>query len=358
MDSVKALNPFIEQIPVSSDYLVEKIHLLESFLRHKDILREPILIRDKLIQLRSIEKKALDKQISDAVFQAKKVNDLIQKEKDLNQFLLHENNHRIKNNLQIILSIISLSKYSDEDPKKIFADIESRLKAISTLQDYINNNNAIIKKDALSDIINDLLSQLDSNIGFQMNLKFKNDVKFSNEFLSSFAIMLNEMVTNSIKHAFNTGISNRLELQLSIQDDVFYLNYNDYSMVNSETKRNLGLDIIDASISKHNGIRKFSFKAEEKRSDVVSVKFLCQSQKIEWTTSKEMKNNYFRIQGSNNSFSWSNIRTKKGKGHNQQSGYQKYQLKVNEVYKYYRLLEFNSEGDDYAHTILKNSCQQ
>lgn len=72
----------------------------------------------------------------------------------------------------------------------------------------------------------------------------------------------------------------------------------------------------------------FSFKSGEPKSDVISVKYLCNSQKIQWTTSKEIKNNFFKIQGSNNSFTWSNLRTKKGKGHLQQSGYQKYQIKI------------------------------
>lgn len=101
-----------------------------------------------------------------------------------------------------------------------------------------------------------------------------------------------------------------------------------------------------------------SFKLNDKKSDIVSCKYLCETQKIVWTTSKEMENNYFKIQGSNNSFTWSNIRTKKGKGHEQQIGYQKYQLKITEEFKYYRLLEVNNEGDNYAHKILKNSCEQ
>lgn len=181
--------------------------------------------------------------------------ELIQQEKDTNKFLLNENNHRIKNNLQIILSIISLSKYSEEDSEKVFTDIENRIRAISTLQDYINDNNAIIRKEALKNVIKELLNQIDKSIGLNVELKFEPSRKFSNEFLSSFAIMLNEMITNSIKHSFKTVKSQQLELSLIIKNDQFLMNYNDYSMVQEEKSRNLGIEIIEASIAKHNGER-------------------------------------------------------------------------------------------------------
>lgn len=323
-DSILYLNSFIESIPITTDLFDEKIKLINRFLKHPKLVKNKEKIKDKLLDLRKLEKVALDKQIADAVLQAKQVNELIskeeslqreksnlqrnmsalfavivillalllvitrlnrkvnraketiQEEKDLNQFLLHENNHRIKNNLQIILSIISLSKYSDEDPEKIFTDIESRLRAISTLQDYINNNNAVIKKQAFNDIINDLLNQVPKSVGINLNLDFKDDIKFSNEFLSSFAIMLNEMITNSIKHTFGPQKSQQLKLDITISPDYLLFDYNDYAMITSESNRNLGLDIIEASISKHNGVREetkdniYQYKVKFPKNEVLA----------------------------------------------------------------------------------------
>lgn len=103
-----------------------------------------------------------------------------------------------------------------------------------------------------------------------------------------------------------------------------------------------------------------AFSSKEKevlKSEVISCKVLCDgSSKLEWITTKEIKNNYFKIQVSNNAYSWTTIKSIKGKGLKSLDKNKKYKYKIPQEHKYYRLIETNEKGDEIEHKMLINIC--
>lgn len=135
------------------------------------------------------------------------------------QLLLKELNHRVKNNLQNIVSIIRLQSRTikDNDAKKVVLDCQNRLEAIATLHQQFYQNEDINKVN-----FKDFLENLLQNVSFKQDTLGKkidytvttnnNTVTIDNAL--PIALIINELVTNSIKHAFQNTASPFINIHL------------------------------------------------------------------------------------------------------------------------------------------------
>lgn len=125
-------------------------------------------------------------------------------EKDL---LLKEVNHRVKNNLQIVMSLLESQSGYMQNIKAQEAILESqnRVQAIALIHDTLYNTNKIAEID-LSSYISDLIRSLDNSINTRRHkVLIKCDVDEIMLDVSQaipVGIILNESVTNALKHAF------------------------------------------------------------------------------------------------------------------------------------------------------------
>jgi PAS domain S-box-containing protein len=121
--------------------------------------------------------------------------------------LLKEVHHRVKNNMQIVSSLLSLqSRYiEDEEALDVFKESQNRVKSMAMIHEnlYQTQNLARINFDEyILKLVSGLFSSYNSNSGLikhQMDLcKVSLDVDTA----VPCGLILNELVTNSIKHAF------------------------------------------------------------------------------------------------------------------------------------------------------------
>jgi two-component system, sensor histidine kinase PdtaS len=123
------------------------------------------------------------------------------------QTLLKELHHRVKNNLQNIISITRLQSRNVKDASAlaIITDNQSRLEAISALHQQFYQNEDINKVN-----FDLFLEELFKNILFKNDIygkEIKQYVEVDNEAVSidnslPIALIINELVSNSIKYAF------------------------------------------------------------------------------------------------------------------------------------------------------------
>lgn len=130
-------------------------------------------------------------------------------------FLFKELNHRVKNNLQLIMSLLYLQKESlDGETAKKFDETISRVKAIALVHKKLALED---EKDGVSDVeVNEYLLTLVEDV---LRTSTQEDVRLDS-FLSSdkvylsgdmsvqIGIVVNELVLNSIKYAFS-DVDNR-----------------------------------------------------------------------------------------------------------------------------------------------------
>lgn len=132
--------------------------------------------------------------------------------------LLNEVDHRVKNNLQMISSLIVMQSRNIPDPE-IRASLMSmldRVEALSAVHRRLYQTTDVSRFDLAEfsrDLARDLVSaSTRSNVRLEFNLE---PVEVSPERAAPIALMLNELVTNSLKHAF---VDNRPgKIALSVQ---------------------------------------------------------------------------------------------------------------------------------------------
>lgn len=145
-------------------------------------------------------------------------NALIEKE-----LLLKEIHHRVKNNLQVISSLLSLQAgyIKDEATLQIFSESRNRVKSMALIHEKLYQSKDMAKID-FGEYVADLASSLFSSWGIEENLiKLETrigDISFDINTAIPLALIVNELLTNSLKHAFPEGISGSIVLELTRQD--------------------------------------------------------------------------------------------------------------------------------------------
>ena len=121
--------------------------------------------------------------------------------------LLREVHHRVKNNLQIISSLLSLQQRALDDPaaKAALRDTRQRISALSLIYRTLYQS-ADIRRADLSEFLNDLVGQLvasETGRGPVVTSEVRADSLVADpDKLAPLALWLVEAVTNAQKHAF------------------------------------------------------------------------------------------------------------------------------------------------------------
>jgi PAS domain S-box-containing protein len=147
-------------------------------------------------------------------------------EKDV---LLKEIHHRVKNNLQIVSSLLNLQSgyIEDEEAQNVFKESQNRVKSMAMIHEklYQSENFARIN---FGDYIKNLASGLFSSYGVNINLiKLKinvDSILLDINTAIPCGLILNELVTNSVKHAFPKGMDGEIEIG-------FFRNNNDENVL-------------------------------------------------------------------------------------------------------------------------------
>ena len=120
---------------------------------------------------------------------------------------LNEMQHRVQNNLQMIYSLIKLQEdYTDEkDPKEILKSLQNKVVSISTIHDLLSTSEigAAINFSEYIKIICDHYNQ-DFNLN-KRHIIINNNIDIQEIDVSQIfpcGLIINELITNSIKHAF------------------------------------------------------------------------------------------------------------------------------------------------------------
>ncbi len=146
-----------------------------------------------------------------------------------NQFLLSEANHRINNNLQLVVILISnqLKKTSEEEGMQL-KNILTKVEAISTLHKHLYKNEDKKKVDIgsyLNDVKVSFFDVFQEN-DIQTNFKVP-FIEMPTDLAMYLGLLLTELLINSIKYAFNKQDNKAIHFELKYTNGVLFFDYAD-----------------------------------------------------------------------------------------------------------------------------------
>jgi len=150
----------------------------------------------------------------------------ITKQKDDKELLLKEIHHRVKNNLQVINSLLSIqsSYINDEKVLSVFKKSQDRIKSMSLIHEKMYQSSDLAHIN-ITEYINLLARNLITSysIGKHISLELEVNVdKLSIDTLIPMGLIINELITNSIKYAFDGKKAGKISVFLGTTEDHRY----------------------------------------------------------------------------------------------------------------------------------------
>ena len=162
----------------------------------------------------------------------------------LNETLLQEIHHRLKNNMQMVTAMVRLQP-GDEGDKQLLA---SRIQAMTAVHQLMYESNDFSTLNART-YVSRLLEGLSPGDGHVVTLEQEVEpIQLSADQVQPIGLIINEAVTNALKHAFPEGRSGTIHVALTragkaaelvIADDGVGSDLNAQNRMGSKLMRNL-----------------------------------------------------------------------------------------------------------------------
>lgn len=179
---------------------------------------------------------------------------------DDKEVLLKEIHHRVKNNLQILLSLISLQERFNKDPKTIIEFMKLEIGTMATIHNHLYLGD--VDTVEISRILNDFRSNYENlygDLGIIFDLKCMGNIETNINLSNPVFLIMNELVINSINHAFvNHEKDDKIIMCIfEKKEDNLVIYYGDNGNVTRDGSKNnpggLGHLIIDFLLSQIDG---------------------------------------------------------------------------------------------------------
>ena len=179
------------------------------------------------------------------------------------EVLLQEIHHRVKNNLQIISSLIRLQSEDliSEEAREMLRGTQSRISAMSNLHDRLYNGPDLEHIDA-ADYIRALVDDLATTFSYYGISYDARPVELSIEAALPLGLIVNECAVNAVKYAYPDRKSGAIEIRLSEENGECVCSVRDSGRglppdVDPETASSMGFTIVRSLVSQLKGRVRF-----------------------------------------------------------------------------------------------------
>lgn len=162
----------------------------------------------------------------------RKKNRLLQNQNTEKEFLLKEIHHRVKNNLGIVSSLLSLQSAAIDDPKfkNVMEKSQNRIYSMSMIHQKLyqgKNLTTVEMKDYFIKLSQHIMDSYGK--GNHVALEFKMDeVNLDLDTAVPLGLIVNELITNSLKYAFPKNAKGKIKIDFQeIDENEFRLNIED-----------------------------------------------------------------------------------------------------------------------------------
>ena len=211
------------------------------------------------------EKKLAEKNLQDSL-----------KQKEI---LLKEVHHRVKNNMQVISSILNLQSAYVKDIKtlQILKESQNRIKSMAFIHESLYTNDDFSQID-FSEYITNLVQNLfrtydvfDDNIILDLQI---DRVYLNLDSAIPCGLIVNELISNSLKYAFDINSGGIIKIMLTLEKEVVVLTVGDNGKgipqdLKIEDSQTLGLQLISSLVEQLEG----ELSLDRQNGTIFTIKF-------------------------------------------------------------------------------------
>ncbi len=170
------------------------------------------------------------------------------------EVLLKEVHHRVKNNLQVITSLLNLQadRIPDERVRVVLRENQARIKSMALVHEELYQSEDLAWV-SFTDYLRRLtqgLMQMYSNPGTAISMRFAmDDLRLGIDAAIPCGLMVNELVTNALKHAFIGRSHGVINIGFSQNENAFIISVADDGVglpegIDVDTTETLGLHLV------------------------------------------------------------------------------------------------------------------
>jgi len=179
-----------------------------------------------------------------------------------NELLIKEIHHRVKNNLQVVSSLLNIAerKISDESAKQPFRDSANRINSMGLIHSFLYQNENFSEIDLkkyiyqLTDMLADSFRAKYPNLSIALDV---GSVKLDMDSAIEMGLIINELVTNSLKHGIYADNKPLITVSIQQRGSKLSLRVRDNGLLNGNQELNMeasfGMRMISALAKKLNG---------------------------------------------------------------------------------------------------------
>lgn len=190
----------------------------------------------------------------------RKKNAIIQKQSADLEVLMKEIHHRVKNNLQVVSSLLDLQSHTITDSQASAAVKEgkNRVQSMALIHQNLyseGNIKGIMVKEYISNLVQSLSDSYNiSNEKVKVNINI-DDLNLDVDTMIPLGLVLNELVSNAFKYAFNEKQPGILNILLQEKDEKLHLKVSDNGSgfpaeMDVKSAKSFGLKMIKAFAQK------------------------------------------------------------------------------------------------------------
>jgi two-component sensor histidine kinase len=153
------------------------------------------------------------------ITEQKRIESKLEKAAREKEFLMRELEHRVKNNLHIISSLLSLDsqRFADHEMKQVLVDAQMRIQSIALIYDFLSHSSSLDKLDSAI-YAEDLIRLLyDTYTDARSDIRVKRVIdsfELGIKEIVPLGLIINELLSNAFKYAFPTGRNGEITVEL------------------------------------------------------------------------------------------------------------------------------------------------